>query len=705
MPQKPFKTLPLYLGCAMLSAGYACAEEDKAIEHVTVTGTQTSSLEQETMSGSLGSRSVLDTPFSVSVITSENIADKQVNSIERLFSLEASVLTTGGNYSNFGSVINVRGLPLSYTDSFKINGRPVNNFSGELPYEAFEQIELLKGLSGFMYGFGTPGGIVNYVTKKPTDEDLLSFGVGLRSKSILTEQVDIGGRKGKFGYRINLAHEDGDTVNDNDDYTNDGAEGAIERDTFAGSFDVKITDQLTWVTDLIYNKRRVDESASWINYFALTEGDELPEPVNGSRNPAAKGTFEEGETKFVNTGLRWEITKNWLAKMDYSESENNTRWAKSLLQLRDTEGELRVRIYDQAFDTDFDSSQLMVEGKFQSGTISHQLVTGLSTQKMTAYRSDDTRIVTWLPGFDNLYEPVPLSYESTFEEQMEKAYYAKQHAFFISDTLGFNAQWSLLMGLRYTDYESSDNRNNWKHYNDQVTTPTVALMFKPETGTTFYASYVESLEEGSVVSETMSYTNGGEMLPPLESEQMEIGFKKETADWTATAAIFHIERAAEYANASMEYVQDGKVIFDGIELAAGVQITDDLLFSTSITALQTEYENTQADLEGNDVEGVPELQAAVEAAYTIPAVDGLTISAGAKHTGKTTLDQNNYWELDSYTLYDLNANYTTQVADHALTIRGTINNVTDEEYWATDGSGSMRIGEPRSFAISAQLDW
>src|SRR3546814_18869277 len=61
-------------------------------------------------------------------------------------------------------------------------------------------------------------------------------------------------------------------------------------------------------------------------------------------------------------------------------------------------------------------------------------------------------------------------------------------------------------------------------------------------------------------------------LDPLKSKQYELGIKTGHEDWAATAALFRIEKKAEYTNASNELVQDGKSIFQGLELGASTRI-------------------------------------------------------------------------------------------------------------------------------------
>ncbi len=77
-------------------------------------------------------------------------------------------------------------------------------------------MELLKGASGFMYGFGNPGGTVNYVTKQPDRPVHGQRGTGLPLVARVDRARRRGGRAGldnMFGYRLNLTHEEGKPSN------------------------------------------------------------------------------------------------------------------------------------------------------------------------------------------------------------------------------------------------------------------------------------------------------------------------------------------------------------------------------------------------------------------------------------------------------------------------------------------------------------
>lgn len=202
-------------------------------------------LEKKASTGALGSRTQLDTPYSTTIVTGEDLADRQVAKLGDVFAMDASVTDNNNDgYNSWSSYLTARGLQIDWQNGFKINGLPFVAYGITLPYEHMEQVELLKGLPGFMYGFATPGGIVNYVTRKPTDTFTASFELGHRAANVRSEHVDLGGCAGPntmFAYRLNVTHDEGTPYNARN----------IKRDTMSLGLEARLTKDLTWTFDSI----------------------------------------------------------------------------------------------------------------------------------------------------------------------------------------------------------------------------------------------------------------------------------------------------------------------------------------------------------------------------------------------------------------------------------------------------------------------
>lgn len=665
-----------------------------ALSTVTVQGTRTRSLG----AGALGARSELETPFSVRQVDAEDLDARQVKSLGKVFANDASVMSLGDTYSFNAYSINVRGIPLDDYNGYKINGLPFFMTTVELPIETFDSVQLLKGSSGFMYGFGAPGGIINFVTKKPTDKPLLSFDVGYRSDGVFSEHVDAGGRvgdDGRYGYRLNLTHEQGETYN--------GAH--VQRNSGSLSVDTRLTSSLTWTADAIYQSRRVQGG---VQDFFLDDfvGTQVPKAPSGRKDLNAHDTtFFNSNVFFVTTGLQWNIDPTWTAKLDLSRSQDRRRYSGQWMGLLNEAGDYTVYLNKAQGAATYEQVQAQIEGSFSTAGIQHQVTAGLAWQglnKQTVPKSLYTPI-----GDENLYQPItPLPWNGSYDDSLQyHNYHSAQKAVFASDTVGFADQWSVLLGLRYSDYDQTSYNTAGavtNQYKKTPVTPTVAVMFRPRADTLVYASYVEALEQGSTVGTT--YANADEVLAPLKSKQYEVGAKHDGRGWGVTGALFEIDRGAEYANAQNYYVSNGQVRLRGAELNGYVNVDTGTRVTASAAYTTGTYRRTDPSLEGNRLEGIPKWQASVGVTQKVPGVGGLSANAEVHYFDGLTADANNKYRLPSYSLVNLGVAYQTSVAHHPVTLRAGVDNVFNRNYWGFLASGYTFVGAPRTVGVNAKIE-
>jgi len=645
--------------------------------------------------GALGSRSQLETPFSTTVVTAADIQERQVNKLGDVFALDASVTDNSASYGAWASYLSVRGLPLDWQNSYRIDGKPFLSYVTTLPYDHFEQIDLLKGSSGFMYGFGSPGGLINYVTKRPTDEPVRSVELGYVSKGLLREHVDLGGRAGddgRFGYRLNVTHTEGNIYNG----------GSLYQTAASLALDARLTDKLSWDFQSIYQDRKVVGQEPTI-YAGQLAGTELPSPVrNDNRKLVGEGPYADNAFRYYSTGLNYQLASDWTLRTDYTYNSTRTRRNESVLFLQNQAGDYDDYRSDYGEAYAYNQWQAMVEGKFATGPLKHQVVLGASWQKQKNDYSANG--VYQLQGTGNLYSQNANTYYSDGSLDLYRAAEITQKALFASDTIDLTGGWSVLGGLRYTNYEQKgfdpDGTQSAHYKKNGVLTPTVALMFNFTPQTMAYASYIESLEPGSSVGNT--YTNFGALLDPLKSKQYELGLKTSREDWAATAALFRIEKKSEYANAANELVQGGKSIYQGLELSASTRIATYWNVGGSLMLLDSEYKKG-SDYIGNRVAGAPKFVAAAQVAYSVPQLPGLKLRADVKYTGTTMLGASNKVEAPDYAIVNIGATYDTRIHGYDTTFRAGINNVADKRYWLYQSPDYVKAGDPRTYSLSASL--
>lgn len=649
-------------------------------------------LKQSVQSGALGSRSQLDTPFSTTVVSQEQLEQRQPAKLGDVFSTDASVTDGSNAFDAWAGYIYVRGMPIDWQYGFKLDGLPVMTYGVTMPYEQFDRVELLKGLSGFMYGFVAPGGVVNYVTKKPTDERVASVDLGFHSDGIWREHVDLGGRAGPndmFGARLNYTHEEGRTYTD----------GNLNRDTVSVALDARITRDLTWNFGAMYQDRRATGTSPSLSTFSFT-GNQLPGPINASNsNLQTQATHLNTITQFYTTGLQYQIDPDWKVSANYAFNKSTRDRNEATLYLLNGAGNFSGQNDLGDENNMFRAWQLTAEGKVRTGSFAHQLTFGIASQ----YQTNDYEYVYSPTYTGNLYQGTSYQYYgdgTTLKAQRSSA--IEQRSVFASDTVQITERLSVLGGVRFTNYNQTNAQGISTYSTNGVFTPTLAVMYKVAPNTTAYASYVEALEAGEVVGVT--YANAGAVLNPFKSRQYEVGVKTEQGIWSTTAALFRIERGAVYTNSANARVADGQSIYQGIELAGSVKLGPQWTLGASAMALDSWYARTNG-FDGNRVGGAPRFVLSGNVEYKVPYVPGLSLGGDIRYNGRTSLNPQNSLTVSGYTLINLGATYRTRVAGKDVTLRAAVSNLTNRKYWEYQYDNYIKPADPRMVSLNAKIDF
>ena len=112
-------------------------------------------------------QSFREIPQSVSVMTREQLDDRQISDIRDALAATPGITTTKLNFDS--SYYYARGFQI---DSMQIDGgAPLNiasyTYSTNQDLAFYDRVEVMRGASGLLGGVGDPGGIINLVRKKP----------------------------------------------------------------------------------------------------------------------------------------------------------------------------------------------------------------------------------------------------------------------------------------------------------------------------------------------------------------------------------------------------------------------------------------------------------------------------------------------------------------------------------------------------------
>jgi len=156
--------------------------------------------------GTLGGSTLMETPLSATVITRDLLNDQMARLISDVVKNDASVGEDYAPVGYFGDY-QIRGYALDQETGFEVNGLTVVG-EQNVPLENKESVEILKGISALESGVASGGGLIDYVTKRPTDVEAVDIATDHRGTAF--GAVDLGhlfGAQKQVGARVNMAGE------------------------------------------------------------------------------------------------------------------------------------------------------------------------------------------------------------------------------------------------------------------------------------------------------------------------------------------------------------------------------------------------------------------------------------------------------------------------------------------------------------------
>lgn len=174
-------------------------------------------LEQVVVTSTRSSRTIDNIPTRVEVISGEELGEKanmKPGDIRMLLAESTGIQTQQTSATSGNAAIRIQGLDGKYTQIIR-DGFPLySGFSGGLgllqiaPLD-LKQVEVIKGSSSTLYGGGAIAGLVNLVSKTPTDERQLDFLLNGTSAKGLDASVFYGEKFNKVGTTIYAAYNHG----------------------------------------------------------------------------------------------------------------------------------------------------------------------------------------------------------------------------------------------------------------------------------------------------------------------------------------------------------------------------------------------------------------------------------------------------------------------------------------------------------------
>lgn len=653
-------------------------------------------------------------PASITTITSERIADQHAKTVTDVIKNDSSL---GDGYAAIGYYPNfvARGFALDLGSSYLINGHTIRG-EQNVALENKEQVEILKGISAIQSGMSTPGGVVNYVTKRPAD--VKNITVDANSEGGYTLATDVGGFiNDNFGYRINLAHE---SIHPNVDHANG------KREFGSVALDWKINDR----SKLLFDIEAQHQSQRSVPGYQLLDGQEVPTNVDQDRLLGYQSWSKPVVNNSLNASLKYQYAFNdqWNGSLSASQSRvviddyvvfpyGSYYSSGNEFAVFDKDGNYDLYDYRSPDDTRITNQfAARLNGQFNTGNLQHHVTFELQNTRKNLKRYDPSNQLIE-NEIGNIYVDKP-DFQMPTEKlgNRFKALESNQTAFTISDRVQFNDQWSTLLGgkLIHLDeqaYNSDGQQSRDTDLNKFL--PQLALMYSPTSATNLYASYAKGLSDGGEAP-WYAEANAYQVLSPRNSEQYELGVKQQIRNFLVTAAIFDLKQDNQYtitnSEGKLEFVEQGKQHNQGIELGLTGALTDTLDVSSGITFTKSRLVDIDTDsYKGHQTQNVPKVRATAQLSYKVPSVEGLRLLSGMQYSSSKYANKEGTATVGGYSVFNIGAAYKTNFAGHDTTFRFNIDNLFNKKYWrdvgAFMGDDYLFLGNPRTAQFSTTFSF
>ncbi|WP_152048555.1 TonB-dependent siderophore receptor [Aureimonas psammosilenae] len=652
---------------------------------------------------------LIETPQSITVVTQDQIERQEVRSIRAAARYTAGVTPeiTGGSDTRFGG-FNIRGFDATansaFLDGLRLPSSSVINFLGLDPYGA-SRIEILKGPSSVLYGQNGPGGLVNYVSKKPTDAPLRELEFVTNNFGQAEARFDVSGpfkENSPFAFRVvgvgRSSENQVDFVKDDRVFIAPSLKWEPDADT---SLTILANYQQDW--------------AGWGLQFYPRSGTVTRN--DGRRIPKSRflgePDFDHYDTELGSIGYQFEhrFDKTWVVRQNarYSFLNHDEASIYGGGYLDEDAGILNRNGGRGKVDLDTFSIDNQAQAEFATGILGHTVLGGLD------YRTTGISDFVGLNGANpiNVFDPVYGSPIFDFGTYYDNDVNQDQIGLYLQDQIKID-RLSVVLSGRY-DWAKTELDRPASAYltavdaekNDGAFTGRVGVIYNFDNGIAPYVTYSESFLPPLDVSAT------GGLFEPEEGRQWEGGVKYQPPGWdaTLTASVFDIVRdnAIRFDNVGATFAarQTGQITSRGFELEGIASVTDSLDLRLAYTYLDVEItEDPDGGFEGTRPSTIPQNTVSAWADYTIrngSAFDGLGAGLGVRYVGSTFGDDANSFKVPDATVFDASLSYKKDKYELAV----NASNLFDKDYVASCGNETFLCfrGEGRRVTGKASIRW
>ena len=715
-------------------------EEVVQLDEYTIIAFEREYTQQATETGLGFDADPMTVPITTVSIPMDILDDQQVNNVEDALRNVAGV--TRFKQGNGGEEkFSIRGFDASqsiYKDGARINNSLNATNIATTETANIERFDVLKGPAAILYGQGEPGGIINYVTKKPEFEQFGSLEGIAGTDNYYRVEADvtgpIGGPDSNWAYRFITSYEDSEADRD-----------YVERERLliAPSITWEISEKTNVTLQYEYIDDEYTQDRGQILDGRDSTGYEYSSRLDNSQFYGIPGWNEGTESEYQRFGIL--LNHEFQEGAEFSLNASTTSVEKTLqdsnpLGLSFLNPALDFVIVPNGFGPlptpvgVLNDGDMLISSRGTIGDGYSDSITAKQTYKWE--QSEDIMHQFLLLGdyerlesdYDNM-NTGPAPFGSTFViynvdtetysgipadgidftgVQSPRKTEVEQYGISLQDLISFNNKWHLLIGGRYTEYEDKESGES-----DYEFTPRAGLIYQFNDSLSVYGSWAK----GFVPTTFIDINN--DLLDPETSEQFEIGLKWSTLEnrLHLNAALFDLRKKDIVAQRPGSFNPDDLVNFgetrtQGFDLQVVGNVTDKFRLIAGYAYLENELTDVgedAADQKGNSLPGIPEHSFNFWGVYEFQngTLRGLGLGGGVFAQTDSYVSTENRAEYDSWIQLDAVAYYKRDNWKLQLNVK----NITDEEYnlaqagTTTDNFGAIRVGTSAPTSATVSLSY
>lgn len=556
------------------------------------------------------------TPQSVQVINHTLIEDQSARQVTDLYRSISGV----SQYSY--SDVTFRGFRQEEIRYDGLRGDPFAGFA--IPQLAnIEEVQVLKGPASALFGTGEPGGLINYVTKQPTQESQRRIKVTGGNQDFAGTQLDMSGPlddDGVHTYRLGFYQDHENPSRNNTDTRN-------------RIFDLGYGWQLDDDTRLVAQYQSIKQRLGGARLRGIPTDDDGNFLADIDWNANEASDFQQLIADVYQLRLNHSFN-DWLsgeiATRYYRNEETQAYHEPSAL--KDTDGDGVNDWVDREFRAQtYDNTGATLAGHLTAQLGDHTVLTGADyyryTQDYVYYRATKSGGVTGLSLTNPQYGSDSSSYKLSLSKSTDTL--SERYGTFIQDQWALTDRWDLLGGTRLDGYRDRvKNRVSGTEDEYQGTAPSVRLGSTYELSQQLRPYVVWSTGFVPQDAADQASSNGGP-FDPEQSQLWEAGIRTYWLDEAvnlnlATYRIIKKNVLQTDPDDSDRMVAFGKVRSEGFEADLMADLTErwvmNLSYAYNDTRIKQAYDGFSGAV-GDRFANAPQQQLGTWTRYDLPFIN------------------------------------------------------------------------------------